>query len=325
VPVLVGASQLDNEENYGMAYILDLSERKQAEDTNRLWATVFSASSEGILICNANMNVVSANQAFCRLSGFDEAELIGQVPQVFQSAYTAPDKYRDMLANIYSRGHWEGDLLDRTKSGELLPVRVSISVVNGHKEEDNHYVAIISDISERKAREEALHHIAHHDMLTGLPNRTLFGDRFNQAIKRAKRNGSQLALIFIDLDDFKPINDNFGHLAGDKLLQLVAERLRQSFRNSDTIARLGGDEFLVLLEEISSRSEVVSIVTKAQAHLAAPFVIEDNSIDVSVSIGTSYYPDNGQTIENLLRHADEAMYIMKNQSKGQRPPPLTRN
>lgn len=315
VPVLLGVAVLTGEADMGIAFVLDQTEQKQAEEQVRLAATVFSASHDGILITDANMHIVSVNQALCQLTGFSESELLGQIPPVFQSNYTAPEKYRDMLDGLYRQGFWEGDLIDRTKSGELLPVRVSISGVKNNEGSTRHYVAIISDNSVRKAREDELRQLAHHDMLTGLPNRTLFKDRCEQAIKRAQRSHTQLALIFVDLDDFKPINDRYGHLMGDKLLQIVAQRLLLSFRGSDTIARLGGDEFVILLEAVVSRDHVANSLRKAGDNLGAPCVVDGEPIDISVSAGFSLYPDDGRDMDQLICKADQAMYSVKKRRK----------
>ncbi len=316
VPVLLGASTLSDDNNRGVAYVVDLTQRKLAEEQIRLAATVFSASRDGILITDAQMKVVSANQALCDLTGYSEDELLGRVPTLFQSEYTQAEKYRDLLEAIYQQGFWEGDLVDRTSKGELLPVRVIISVVKNTDGSNSHYVAIISDISARKAREDELRQLAHHDMLTGLPNRVLFNDRFEQAIRRAQRGRSQLALIFIDLDGFKPINDRYGHLTGDKLLQIVAQRLLLSFRGSDTIARLGGDEFVVLLETVSDREQVLTSLRKAKDNLAAPCHIDGKVIDIRISAGVALFPEDGRDIDQLISAADQAMYLVKKQRKG---------
>ncbi len=313
IPVLLGVATLSDDTNRGVAYIVDLTQRKQAEEQMRLASTVFSASRDGILITDAQMKVISVNQALCNLTGYTQEELVGEVPPLFQSEYTSAEKYHDILAALYRQGYWEGDLIDRSSKGELLPVRVSISVVINTEGTSSYYVAIVSDISERKAREDELRRLAHHDMLTGLPNRVLFNDRFEQALKRAQRSSTHLALIFIDLDDFKLINDRYGHLTGDKLLQIVAQRLLLTYRGSDTIARLGGDEFVVLLEKISDRNQVMETLSKATDNLAAPCQIDGQAIDISISAGVSMYPEDGHSIEQLISAADQAMYLVKKQ------------
>lgn len=313
VPVLIGAALVDEKNcDEGIAFVLDLTNQKKAEEQTQLNATVFSSSHDGIIIMDEKMCIISANAAFVKMTGYAENELIGTMPLIFKSTYTPPEKYRDILQGLYEKNRWEGELIDRIKDGSLLPIRVSVSGVKDSLNKISHYVAIISDISVRKAQENILRHIAQHDILTGLPNRALFNDRAEQLIKHAKRHNTIFALIFIDLDKFKPVNDMYGHLVGDQLLQLVAQRLSLGLRSTDTISRLGGDEFVILLSDIENRESANQTLNKTLNTLVEPCVIEEHDIEISVSAGLSIFPEDGDTLEALIAHADQAMYAMKN-------------
>jgi diguanylate cyclase (GGDEF)-like protein/PAS domain S-box-containing protein len=317
VPVYLGASLIQGDTQQGIAYIMDLSERKKSEAQLRLASTVFKASYDGLLITDASMQIIAANEALCRMTGYSEEELQGKTPKLLQSGHTANDQYDEMRRCLSANGHYEGDLFDRTKEGRLLPMRISISSVQNEAGEVSHYVAILSDITERKEKEEELNHIAYFDELTGLPNRVLLNDRLEQRLKRAKRNESKFAVLFVDLDKFKPINDTFGHHIGDRLLQIVAARLLQHVRMVDTVARLGGDEFVILLDEIADGEMIEKIVHKITDAVTAPCNIEGHDIQVSLSIGLSVYPDNATDAQSLLHYADIAMYdSKKNEKKG---------
>jgi diguanylate cyclase (GGDEF)-like protein/PAS domain S-box-containing protein len=311
VPVYVGASMLSDERHSSIAFVVDLSERKKAEEQLGLSSTVFAASYDGILITDSSMRIVSVNHAFCSMTGYVEEELKGRVPNVMGPDSGEEEVYRDMHTSLVESGHWEGDVVERMKNGEPLPVRASISSVRNSEGEVTHYVIILSDITERKAREEHLRHVAHHDMLTGLPNRALFNDRIVHSVEYAARSGTRLAVLFFDLDNFKPVNDRFGHKVGDRLLQIVADRMRSNIRAMDTVARLGGDEFVILLENAPDKEMVESILNKIVDAVRTPCRIEGHKIDVDVSYGVSIYPDDSADAESLLHHADIDMYRMK--------------
>jgi diguanylate cyclase (GGDEF)-like protein/PAS domain S-box-containing protein len=315
VPIYIGAAMLDGNREQGIAYVMDLSERKKAEQQLKLAATVFACTSDGILVTDASARIVSVNQALCKMTGYDESELLGQPPSILQSGYTSDEQYRQIWESLKNTGQWQGDLIDRTKSGELIPLRININQVKNADNQITHYAAILSDISELKAREAHLRHIAYHDPLTGLANRTLFNDRLEQAIKLAARNKSKFALLFMDLDKFKPVNDLFGHKIGDKLLQKVANRLTRHVRETDTVVRLGGDEFVTLLENVSGREMVEKVLNHLTNVLSDTYHIDDYDIEIGVSIGISIYPDHGTDAKTLLHHADKAMYASKEARK----------
>jgi len=311
VPILIGAAMLAGSREQGIAYVIDLSERKKAEQQLKLAATVFASTSDGILITDSSAHIVSVNQALCAMTGYDESELLGQRPSILQSGYTTDEEYSRMWESLNTGGQWQGDIIDRKKDGTLIPMRISINQVKNADNQLTHYVAILSDISERKAAEEQLRHIALHDPLTGLANRVLFNDRLEQAIKLAARNNTQFALLFLDLDKFKPVNDQFGHKIGDKLLQSVADRLTRSVRESDTVTRLGGDEFVILLKNITGREMVEKLLDPILEAVCNTYRIDDYEIKIGASAGISIYPDNGTDAKTLLHFADKAMYEIK--------------
>ncbi|MEE7625555.1 sensor domain-containing diguanylate cyclase [Methylobacter sp. Wu8] len=311
VPVCIGAAMLDNNQEQGVAYVMDLSEHKKAKQQLQLAATVFASSSEGILITDSSAHIVSANQALCAMTGYDESELLGQPPSILQSGYTADEDYNRMWESLNQTGQWQGDIIDRMKNGDLIPMRVSINQVKNTDNQITHYVAIMSDISEHKAKEEHLRHIAYHDPLTGLANRVLFDDRLEHAIKVAARNNTQFAVLFLDLDKFKPVNDLFGHKVGDRLLQKVADRLTRSVRETDTVTRLGGDEFVILLENVSNREMVEKLLNQIIDTISNAYRIDDYDIEIGVSAGIGLYPGDGTDAKTLLHHADTAMYERK--------------
>lgn len=318
VPIYIGGALLHGEELQGIAFVVDLSERKQAEAQIRLLAKVFSASQDGVMITDPQMRIIEVNDALCRMTGFAREQLKGTVPRALQSAYLTPEQYRDMLNSIYLHGHWQGDIVDRNHSGEIMPLHISLSAVKDDSGHTSHYVAIASDISQRQAREAQLRHIAEHDTLTGLPNRVLFNDRAEQMIRRATRQHSQFALVFIDLNDFKQINDRYGHLLGDKLLQIVANRLAQAIRVSDTVTRLGGDEFVLLLEDVNA-AQLDAMLDKIRSQVCTPCDINGYQPNISVSMGASIFPEHGHNIEALMHYADLAMYAAKKHKKSSAP------
>ncbi len=315
VPIYVGAAMLTDNHEQGIAYVVDLSERKKSEQQLKLAATVFAACGDGILIADASTRIVSVNRALCAMTGYDEGELLGQPPSILQSGYTTDEEYQRMWESLNKSGQWQGDVFDRMKNGALIPMRVSINQVRNADNQLTHYVAILSDISERKAAEEHLRHIAHHDPLTGLANRVLFNDRLEQAIKVAVRNNTNFAVLFMDLDKFKPVNDLFGHKVGDKLLQSVADRLTRSVRETDTVTRLGGDEFVILLDNVTGQKMVKKLLKQLTDTICNTYPIDGYEIEIGVSVGMSLYPNDGTDAKTLLHRADLAMYETK-ESRG---------
>jgi diguanylate cyclase (GGDEF)-like protein/PAS domain S-box-containing protein len=254
---------------------------------------------------------VDVNRAFTEITGYEKEEVMGQNPKILNSGRHDIDFYRTMWQSLEESGRWRGEIWDRRKDGGLFPVWQTISSVTDENGVLSHYVSVFTDISHIKHSQEQLDHLAHHDALTDLPNRLLLNERLEQAIRRAERHGSQLAVIFLDLDNFKHINDSLGHPAGDRLLQIVANYLQESIRQEDTVARIGGDEFVVLMEDIGRPANAGIAAEKLMSIFDAPVELEGRDIAVTASLGVSLYPRDGVEPAMLLRNADAAMYRAK--------------
>ena len=293
----------------------DITQWRRLGDSARLSARVFESSNEAMLITDRDNNIVSANSSFTRLTGYAAEDVIGQNPRILRSGRHEASFYREMWHDLLTTGHWRGDIWDRRRDGTLYPKFLAITTVRDAQGEITHFSAIFHDVSERKAWEEKLERLAHFDELTDLPNRSLLQDRLEQAIAGAERRRQKFALLFIDLDGFKPINDSFGHAAGDEVLRMVATRLRNAIRSMDTAARLGGDEFVVILIDVQGVDAALQVAKKFGAAIAEPYRLAAGTIAISASIGVSLYPSNELGAEALLRTADEAMYFAKRDGK----------
>jgi len=301
----------------GVENLEDVTEIKQVEERLMLSDKVFSYTNQSILITDAKQRIVQVNQAFTKLTGYQFDEVIGKSPGILESGRHNEQFFDDMEAELVKSGHWEGEIWDKRKDGTIYPKWLSITTVLDPDDDKKvtHYIAIFTDITERKKSEEKVRHIAFHDSLTQLPNRTLFYDRLERAIKDAHREKTKVALMFIDLDRFKIVNDTLGHHIGDVLLQEIAERLKDNVRNSDTVARLGGDEFVVILPDIARARDVSKVAIKLLENINQPIVIEENELYTTPSIGISLYPTDGLTVEALMQSADTAMYHVKEAGK----------
>ncbi|MBF0371930.1 MAG: EAL domain-containing protein, partial [Alphaproteobacteria bacterium] len=293
----------------------DFTERRAMEERLRLSARVLESTNEGVLVTDAGQRIVHVNPAFTRLTGYAADEVIGAKPSVLASGRHAPDFYASMHHVLNHVGSWQGEIWNRKKSGEMFAEWLNISAVRDEAGQVTHYVAVFSDITLRKRNEERLNHQANHDPLTNLPNRTLFHERLNRALARAGRTRQTVALLFIDLDHFKEVNDSRGHLVGDMLLQAVAERLGSSTRQGDTVARLAGDEFTVILEEIVDFRDAAVVAQKMVHRLAEPFELGGQRLSLTTSVGIALFPSDSTDGHSLLRKADEAMYRAKKQGK----------
>jgi diguanylate cyclase (GGDEF)-like protein/PAS domain S-box-containing protein len=294
----------------------DISERKQAEDRLRLSAKVFENTAEGVIISDAQTRILAVNQAFTEVTGYSEAEAIGQQPSLLKSGRQEAPFYAEMWDAINTHGRWQGELWNRRKNGEIYPEWLTIGTVKDAAGAVDYYVGVFSDITKIKQAQERLHFLAHHDLLTGLPNRLLFNDRVEHGIERARRQRTQLAVMFIDLDNFKNVNDSLGHHFGDELLRAFAQRVGALLRGADTLARLGGDEFILLLEEVDGRPDVGCVAEKIARCLAEPFVVAKHELFVSASVGISLYPCDGDEANLLVKNADAAMYEAKAHGRG---------
>lgn len=281
----------------------------------RLAAKAFESTFEGIVVTNARSVIESVNPAFTQITGYAASEAIGQTPALLSSGRHDAAFYRDLYAALEANGYWQGEICNRRKNGELYVEWLNINAVRDADGRITNYVAVFSDFTSRKAAEDQIRFLAQHDALTRLPNRTLLHERLLRAIPHAQRNGKQLAVVFLDLDDFKKVNDGFGHAAGDFMLKTVARRLTETLRAEDTVARLAGDEFILVLEEVSSREDVANVARKVCDVLRQPMSFEGQEMRVSSSGGISLYPDDGTTPEELIGKADLAMYASKDSGR----------
>ena len=291
--------------------IEDISARRQSDAAMRLASTVFDASPGGIMVTDQDCRIIRVNRAFSAMTGYTEHEVVGLTPAVLASGKHYELFFQQMWLEISERGRWEGEIMNRHQDGHILPEYLSICRVCDDKGQVVNYVGMLIDISERLKAQKRIQYLAHHDYLTGLPNRALLVERAEQALTLAKRYQRQLAIIFMDLDQFKPINDNYGHNVGDKVLCMVAKRLQSLVRRSDTVCRQGGDEFVILIPECHSLAGVTEVAEKLNAALVEPYLMDDVVLQLGVSIGIAVYPENGDTIDALIRYADEAMYLAK--------------
>lgn len=307
-----------SEDNGELAVYLffDVSRLRGAETRLRLFARVFEHSGEGILITDRENRIIEANAAFCRISGYPLEELIGKNPRILRSGLHDAAFYQNLWQSLMQMGYWKGEICNRTRDGEIIPLLQTISVLRDARGEVSHHIAIATDISHIKEAQSRLDFLAHHDALTGLPNRLLFNDRLEQAVARAKRDADMFALLFIDLDHFKTINDSLGHHVGDLLLIEVARRLTALTRNTDTVARLGGDEFVVLMEHLTHHQDAVHLAEKILLRLRQPYFIETHELHPACSIGLALFPEDGLDAVALLKNADASMYRAKEAGRG---------
>lgn len=289
----------------------ELSERKIIEAGARLAATVFDTVDTAVLVTDKDARIIKVNPAFTEITGYTAEEAIGKSPNILSSGSHPKVFFKEMWASLKDTGNWQGEISNRRKNGEYYIEWLSINAVRDTEGNVINYVSLFTDISERKAAEDYLHSLAHYDALTGLPNRTLLADRLQQAVAAARREKALMALMFIDLDKFKPVNDTHGHNIGDLLLKEVSRRLLECLRESDSAARVGGDEFVVLLPNVEEQADAVAVGEKIRHSLNQPFVISDKRLEISSSIGVAVYPEHGNDEKTLLKHADIAMYYAK--------------
>ena len=289
----------------------DVTAKREAEERLRFTHRVFESTDQAMVITDPQANIISVNQAFTRLTGYSADDVMGKNPRVLQSGRHSRDYYAHMWESLVTQGRWHGDIWDRRKDGSYYPKFLSISAIRDDHGVTTHYCGFFYDISERKSIEEKLDRLAHYDNLTDLPNRALLHERLDQAVSHALRAGTKVALLYLDLDHFKEVNDTEGHQGGDVLLIDVAKRLLRCVRSHDTVARIGGDEFVVLLPDVHEMESVARVAEKILETFAKPFLIVDRDYVVTPSIGISVYPDDHHSLEVLLQNADRAMYQAK--------------
>ncbi|WP_051235319.1 diguanylate cyclase domain-containing protein [Marinimicrobium agarilyticum] len=294
----------------------DISARKAGEEEQRVAAAVFQTSAEPMLIMDPQIGIQRCNPAFEALLGYSMDELYGKTPAQLASDRHNNAFFEELASTLRKEGRWRGIIWNRQKNDALSAQQVSLSAITDDMGQVEHFVAVYTDVTEQIEREEGARYEAYHDALTGLPNRSLLFDRIGHAIEVAKRDKKGFAILFLDLDGFKPINDNYGHRVGDLLLQEVAKRLRYRCRDSDTVARYGGDEFVVLLRDSDSAHAVGGVAQSLIDDGAESVTIDGVDHSINLSIGSALYPHHDTTPEGLLKKADEAMYDAKAAGKG---------
>ena len=282
-----------------------------AAQERALASTVFEESGQGILVSNPAGRILMANNAFTQLTGYRLSEIKGQRTNLLKSGRHDNAFYQQMWDELIHKGFWEGDIWNRVCSGEIRCHHLSISTVRDDSLEPQYYVGMLQDVTERQRAEQAVRFMAEHDTLTGLANRSMMMEQLERHLALAKRHGHAVALLYIDLDGFKLVNDRFGHNVGDRVLQLVADRFRSVIREGDLLCRQGGDEFVVLVPEAGSTEELLGMAWKLVVASRAPYLEVDPSIAISASVGVARYPEHGSTSEELLTAADNAMYAAK--------------
>ena len=293
----------------------DITKRKQIEDRLHQSAVVVENTAEAVIITDTENKIISVNSAFIEITGYAEEEVLGKTPTILKSERHEREFYSRMWRSLLETGRWQGEIWDRRKNGEVFPAWQTISAVYDSAGVKSNYVSVFSDISSIKKSQEEVDFLAYHDPLTNLPNRLLFNDRLEHALQRAKRERQMVAVIFLDLDRFKYINDSFGHPVGDKLIQEAAHRLESSVRKEDTVARLGGDEFVIAMEDIQDVQDVIVLIQKLMQVFRETFYIDAHEMHVTLSMGVSIYPRDGQDSASLIKYADTAMYRAKEEGR----------
>jgi diguanylate cyclase (GGDEF)-like protein/PAS domain S-box-containing protein len=302
-PIEGSISKLELED--GLFYTIaltDITQRKKAKNQLHQAAVVFESTAEGVMIADANCQITMVNNAFTEITGYEQEEVLGKNPDMLHSGQHDEAFYKSMWKSIERTGLWRGEIWNRRKNGEIYPELLTINTVKNSQDKISQYVGVFSDISTIKDTEAKLAHLAHHDALTNLPNRLLFNARLEHALSRCHRDSSCLAVLFLDLDRFKNINDSLGHQHGDLLLQAVSNRLAKSVRDEDTVARLGGDEFIIFVEDLVDPQAAALVATNTLEQFSKPFHIEGDEVYVNASVGVSLYPENGKDVETLVKN-----------------------
>jgi diguanylate cyclase (GGDEF)-like protein/PAS domain S-box-containing protein len=296
--------------------VQDVTARHVAGEELNIAASVFESSLNGVVITDSDARIIKINRALSRILGYSSEDVIGKRTSVFGSKKHDVAFFKQLWATLEKEGEWQGEIWDCRKDGVVIPLWQSISAVRDDMGRVKHYIGVFYDLSDQKRSAAHIHHLAYYDSLTDLPNRQLFKDRCNEALKRASRNDTLLAILFLDLDRFKYVNDTLGHPVGDELLRSVALRLTGCLRDTDTVGRLGGDEFIVLLQDLHSRSDVRQIADVILSALTQPFFVQNHKLDIGASIGVSCFPGDGDDATTLIKNADLALYQAKDEGRG---------
>lgn len=299
-----------------LGVIQDLSSQMVATHSERMAHFALDQLREGVLITDERGTILRVNQAFTEISGYTAAEAIGKTPALLHSGRHLPRFYESMWSRLQTHGWWSGEVWNRRKNGEIYPEWLQINRIQEPLTQQSFYVALFSDITERKAHQSSLDRLAHYDALTGLPNRRFFEHTLENQLNRARKNDSHiLAILFVDLDKFKEVNDRYGHQEGDLILKEAAQRITACIRDTDMVARIGGDEFLLTLNRLLDPQTAQEIADKVIAALQRPYVIENRQHRLTASIGIAFFPEHGLNVEDLMRRADSAMYKAKARGK----------
>ena len=293
----------------------NITERKLADKKLQLAAKVFSHAREGIMITDAAGSILEVNDTFTLITGYSHDEVAGQNPRLFKSGRQSPVFYSAMWKVLLEKGHWYGEIWNRHKNGKVYAEMITISAVKDDLGQTQNYVALFTDITQIKEHQQELEHIAHYDALTCLPNRVLLTDRLNQAMIHSERRHEVLALVYLDLDGFKAVNDEYDHQVGDELLIAISQAMKEALREGDTLARIGGDEFIAVLADLEHMSDCDPVLTRLLQAASRPIAIENLELQLSASIGVTFYPQDNVDADQLIRHADQAMYIAKQEGK----------
>ncbi|MFF7709424.1 EAL domain-containing protein [Pseudomonas sp. NPDC007930] len=292
--------------------LTDISARRRAEAKLSLAASVFTHAHEGIMITDAHADILDVNQAFCTLTGYARSEIVGRNPRMLASGLTSSSFYRDMWRSLTDGGFWKGELWNRRRNGELFVAGQTITAILDSHGRVQQYVSLFTDVTELREHQTRLETIAHYDVLTQLPNRVLLADCMQQALAAAQANGLTLAVVYLDLDGFKDVNDGYGHATGDRVLSAVAQRMKHTLRDGCTLSRLGGDEFVILITDLEQSHDTTPMLDRVLAAAAEPLQVDGLQVSLSASLGVTFYPQ-GHDIspDQLLRQADQAMYQAK--------------
>lgn len=297
---------------YFIGTFIDITLNKLNEESQKLAAAVLAHTHDGIMITDSEGTIQAVNPAFVQLTGYLESEVLGHNPRLLKSGRHTYQFYQDFWHSLKTKGHWRGEIWNRNKTGEVSPRMMTVNVIGEVADSNSRYVAIFSDISQLKESEAHLEFLAHHDSLTGLANRRLLEYRVEHALEAAERKRENLAILMIDLDHFKEVNDRLGHAAGDELLKIIATRLKARLRNMDTLARLGGDEFAVLLENPTNHAAAEYVAQAIMDALSVPVYLESGEeIFPGASVGISFFPHHGKRYSELMQQADRALYRAK--------------
>jgi diguanylate cyclase (GGDEF)-like protein/PAS domain S-box-containing protein len=298
-----------------LAALIDVTEKKQAENDQKLAASVFTYAREGIMITDNKSNIIDVNDSFTRITGYSREEAIGQNPRFLQSSKETPEFFYGIYQALKKDHNWSGEIWNRRKNGEVYAEMATISAVCNEHGTPTHYIALVNDITPMKEHQNQLEKIAHYDVLTNLPNRVLLADRLSQAMLQCSRHKHLLAVVFLDLDGFKAVNDTHSHDVGDKVLIALSIRMKEALREGDTLARIGGDEFVAILTDLDKVEDCEPVLERLLLAASEPVTVNNVIFHLSASIGITIYPQDNANTDQLVRHADQAMYVAKRSGK----------